>query len=567
MGDPGIQGPQGNPGPAGPAGADGGYLGAYANPPAVEVGKEYYNTSDHKRYRGVATAQAVNTLSFNLTPRAVPSTPGNLEQSGFDVDGVVTYGVSPLTGWRALKLQIDRGGAETQFYLEAETSQGLFSGLSMQVGAAQFTFRRDSSTSAGGDIWTSNDVSAAPWGFNAVAVVVHSDNAPFTSTVNQWHWLPQAGEDNSYNALTGASYAAGTLTFPRHTGAALGVDIPEPASWAEKDNTDFIPASKIELTQTLIDGTGIGITSAGGQSARGPLRLFAPTFDLDDPDKQRGIIYVRVNLAIVDADATTSFAADSVVRQVTQTARIRASVMRQDDNEYSAAANQGERVGDAVTVYRGGVAVGTPALYISRNSDKELGYFVDWARQSGASAIEFQLLNYSVEFTHNDVSDGGGVGVSQDPEILVSLSANESLRPNTNNVMEGLRYTVPAGKAGRYIIEFKASVDIRNLVRQSAGLSINFAAQTFRYTDADETIVYMVVRGNRNKEYAFNAHLLHAPDGQRTLDAEGFGILAEGEVVEPFIGLRGDAGTVGPSGLLGVVNMGINTYLRMIYLG
>ena len=227
----------------------------------------------------------------------------------------------------------------------------------MQVGAVQFHFPAGQQHVVGrGYLDVERCIAAAPWGFNPVAVVVHCDNTPFTSTVNQWHWLPYAGQDNSYNAITGVSLAGDDLTFTRHTGADIGIalDAYKQADWATEGNSDFIPAAKIELTQTLIDGTGIGITSAGGQSARGPLRLFSPAFDLDDPDKQHGIVYVRVELTIVDADATTSFAADSVVRSITQTARIRASVMRQDDNEYAAGANQGERVGDAVTVYRGG---------------------------------------------------------------------------------------------------------------------------------------------------------------------------------------------------------------------
>ena len=358
------------------------------------------------------------------------------------------------------------------------------------------------------------------------------------------------------------SLADDHLRFSQHTGPDHDIDLTayRQADWATDGNTDFIPAAKIELTQTLIDGTGIGITSAGGQSARGPLRLFSPAFDLDDPDKQHGIVYVRVELDDCGCGRDdVSFANDSVVRSITQTARIRASVMRQDDNEYAAGANQGERVGDAVTVYRGAVAVGTPSLWISRNSDKELGYFVDWSRASGASAIEFQLLNFSAEFTHNDVSDAGVVGVSQDPEILLSLTANETLNRNTNNVMEELRYTVPVGKAGRYLVEFKASVDISAVTRRSA--SVGGSPLTF--TPADSSVMYMVVRGAGNKEYAFNAHVLVAPDSQRTLDAEGFGVFAEGEVIEPFVGFRGQTGSANS----GVVNNNTNTYLRLVYLG
>ena len=450
----GADGPTGATGPAGADGASGGYLGAYAVPPAVEVGKEYYNTGDNRRYLGIASAQSVNSLSFTLTPAPVPSTPGVLQGSGFSVGRAVTYGATPFAGWNDLTLQVDTDAqGNTQYYLEVATTYRLFEGFSLQVGTVQFTFRRDSSTSGGGDIWTSNDVSAAPWALGvAVPCVAHCSNTPFTSTVNQWHWLPYAGEDNSYNALTDVSLTDDNqLRFSQHTGPDHDIDLTayRQADWATDGNTDFIPAAKIELTQTLIDGTGIGITSAGGQSARGPLRLFSPAFDLDDPDKQHGIIYVRVNLTIVDADATTSFANDSVVRSITQTARIRASVMRQDDNEYAAGANQGERVGDAVTVYRGAVAVGTPSLWISRNSDKELGYFVDWSRASGASAIEFQLLNFSVEFTHNDVAAAGLAGL---PDLTVTtdgLTANIALTPGSYHTIVDIPIT--ASNAGVWL--------------------------------------------------------------------------------------------------------------------
>ena len=288
--------------------------------------------------------------------------------------------------------------------------------------------------------------------------------------------------------------------------------------------------------------------------------------------------------------------------------------------------------------------------------------------------------------------------VLQDPEILNQLATDDTLARNSNNVIEALRYTVPAGKAGRYIIEFKASVDLSGVTRQSgsgtqailsqsdltaavslaqpvantvgatrwqdifshtvtaaeaarglmeidadvvaavasgsddsvdrpllavrliqgtehrgenqryfrftagtpltcpvsgviqvaSGDVIKVQAQMIRLTQANTTlnasvttdshwsrlsfsggrtpdisIMYMVVRGAGNKEYAFNAHVMTAPDNLRTLDAEGFGILAEGEVLEPFIGFRGDAGSAG----MGRVRSGINSYLRLMYLG
>ena len=547
-----------------PSGEDNIFQGVFAVAPAVAnyaAGEVYFNSTDGRFYERIDAAIRNNTLTIaNFTPAAVPSTPGNLQDSGFSVGRAVSYGTSPFTGWNELRLRLDSDAqGNTQFYLEAQTNQNLFAGLAIQVGATSFTFRRDSSTAAGGDIWTSNNVATAPWGFTSVALVVTCTNRPFTSTEAQWHSLELAQDD--YNALTGVTLGTDNqLTFEQHTGPDHDIDLTQfkQASWATEGNTDFIPSAKIELTQTLIDGTGIGETMASGQTARGPLRLFSPTFDLDDTDKQHGIFYVRVNLHIVDADTTTSFSNSTVTRTLTLSSRHRASVMRQDSEEYSATVGTpGERIGDrTVRLFRGTTLVGRLRLLLSRNSDKELGYYVDWVRSSGSSSISFQLLNFSVEFTHNDTPAGG---VSQDAEILNQLAQNATLTRNSNNVLTDLRYTVPADKAGRYLIEFKASVDIRGVTRQNGSAN----TQTGALTQPDASVMYMVVRGAGNKEYAFNAHVLIAPDGQRTLDAEGFGILAAGEILEPFVGFRGQTGSAGT----GVVNSGTNSYLRLVYLG
>ena len=526
------------------------FIGALDSAPTVEVGKVYYNAADHRFYEGINQTSKSNTLRFSLTPAAEPSTPSNLQGSGFSVGRVVTYGTSPLTGWNDFTLQVQSG----QYYLEVATSQDLFTGLSMTVGANTFTFRRDSSTQAGGDIWTSNDASASPWQLGvAVDVVVHATNAPFSVTSDVWHYLPIYSEDHTFNALTDVELTSDNqLRFEQHTGPAHDIDLSEfkQASWADEDDTSFIPASKIHLSQTLIDGTGIGITLGNGQTARGPLRLFSPTWDLDDSDKTHGIFYARVDLTIVDADATTSFSSTSVVRTFTETARIRASVLRQDDNEYQATGgNQGELIGaSSKAVYRSGVLVGRIQLRLAHNSDNELGYYVDWNRSSGASSISFQLNNFSVEFTHNDISEGGGVAF--DASVQTTLNANLTLNPNTNNEITALRQTIAAGKGGTYLISLQTNINLAGLTRDAGA----------------GTTVYFFLRDQNNEEHALNSWYFVDPNEGRTISVQGWSdTISDNDVLTPVIAARG--GSTGGTFVLSGSQSPLHTFLRLKRIG
>ena len=190
--------------------------------------------------------------------------------------------------------------------------------------------------------------------------------------------------------------------------------------------------------------------------------------------------------------------------------------------------------------------MGTPSLWISRNSDKELGYFVDWSRASGASAIEFQLLNFSVEFTHNDTPAVSGF----DASVQTTLSADATLAPNGNRELTELRQTIAAGKGGTYLIRMSAGLNLSGLTRDAGA----------------GTTVYFFLRDQNNEEHALNSWYFVDPNEGRTVEVDGWSdTIQDNDVLTPVIAARG--GSTGGTFTLSSQTNPLQTFLRLKRIG
>ena len=461
------------------------FVGVFGAAPAVAnytAGQVYYNSADNRLYELIAPAAMSATLTFTITPRNTAAQGGGDNGAGFNADTSdpvnERYGVSPLTGWLKLQQVVDTGGGQTRYYLESEANDAIFGGQGFSITLADgrtLHFTRESSSGGVSNYTSTGEEDSRIFQVGAAqSITVHANGTtPFTAGVNkQWHYL-QVGPEQ-YNALTSVSVIDDDLVFGRRTGAAVTADL-EPykqASWATAGNTDLIPAAKIPVAESLIDGNGIGLTSGGGQSLRGPLRLFDPpgavNWDLDDTDKQTGVYHIRVQVNITDADSTTSFRNNVVDRAEVRTARMLGSVLRQDSNRYADTGNlQGERIGNNLGVYRGSVLVGTLSIWLATDNDSRLGYYLDWVRASGSSSISFTLTNFRIDFAHSDTSGTADSGASTGtPGVLsrASLSAAIALQqPNANTInsarwQDVFTHTVTAAEAARGFMDINANV-------------------------------------------------------------------------------------------------------------
>ena len=176
--------------------------------------------------------------------------------------------------------------------------------------------------------------------------------------------------------------------------------------WAESDSMDKIPPSKLPAaaTQSLHAGPGNGLTinSSGQAARRSSLTQFSPAFNLANSDKDLGIITVQAKLRLVRRfPSTIGFDQEAPARRgITLEGMAFASAVKADA-AYSATADNGEKIGEAV-IYNGATTLGTVSLYVARDANNALGYYLSYAGKSGSLTFAVELSDLEVGFIPND---------------------------------------------------------------------------------------------------------------------------------------------------------------------
>ncbi len=176
--------------------------------------------------------------------------------------------------------------------------------------------------------------------------------------------------------------------------------------WAESDSTDTIPPSKLPAaaTQSLHAGPGNGLTinSSGQAARRSSLTTFSPAFDLEDSAKDLGIITVQAKLRLTRRFVDTiGFDQQRTARRGIALEGMAFASQVKADAAYSATADNGEKIGDAV-IYNGATTLGTVSLYVARDANNALGYYLSYAGKSGSLTFAIDLSDLEVGFIPND---------------------------------------------------------------------------------------------------------------------------------------------------------------------
>ncbi len=159
-------------------------------------------------------------------------------------------------------------------------------------------------------------------------------------------------------------------------------------------------------------GTGLTITSSSQDKRLANPIDFDTAFDLDDADKQSGILQVEATVQLVNrsnnaigfnSGATSS---NAVIRSQIEGFKF-VSALRAA-TAYSATEN-GLLVG-SLDVYKGSVTLGELELYLTRGSDNTTGYWFIWEGATGSDTFSISVNEIDVAFIHNDPGDvSGGV--------------------------------------------------------------------------------------------------------------------------------------------------------------
>ena len=142
---------------------------------------------------------------------------------------------------------------------------------------------------------------------------------------------------------------------------------------------------------------------------------FSPAFDLDDSDKQSGIIQVEADIRLItrssnDIGFNAGASASSAVVETSIEGFRFASAVRASE-AYSATEN-GVLVG-SVDVYKGSSTLGELNLYLTRDANNVAGYWFVWEGSTGSSSFAVSVRELDAAFIHNDpgeqsASAGGG---------------------------------------------------------------------------------------------------------------------------------------------------------------
>ena len=314
-------------------------------------------------------------------------------------------------------------------------------GLQIVQGNRRITCKWDSS-SDGVSLYFGKSASSpiVLWRTTAVALTIHAlGTEPFTASGTVWRLADPIAEP-----------------LP----AWLDIHTPATAAWAQAGNSDRLPAAKLPpfLDQPIHTGTGVGqsITSSG-QTRRQPFQRFSPVFDLDDADKQAGVLTVEAVLHFATrSDTTIGFGAGN-----DQTATIAGFTFAQTvrgSTAYSATANNGDLIG-SLDVYEGATKLGVYSLYLAKDANNQLGYWLLYAGEAQSENWAVAVQRLEVAFTHQDSGPGGAVQRA----FVAAVGANLAQAGTAFAVVPGCSVSVtPTKNSGSLLITVSAVLFISN---------------------------------------------------------------------------------------------------------
>ena len=251
--------------------------------------------------------------------------------------------------------------------------------------------------------------------------------------------LSYAGAVTGQDFFINVVYSDGSMLYPEQTYApgeyiatsettlifAPGVA----ASWAAQGQ----PEPRTLLAVTVLQAAGAGAqgirVSNSSNNAQNALSGFSPDFDLDDDDKQNGIVEIEASLTLSGRGANTSIGFDSNVHDPLLNVRITgfslASTLR-GTSDYIGSSQQGVKIGEA-DVRNGSGTLGTVELYLAHDANNDLGYYLNYSGNAGALGFDV-LLSISAIFVHND---GGQTGDVPTPDPSYPNVSNTSIPTGT----------------------------------------------------------------------------------------------------------------------------------------
>ena len=236
-------------------------------------------------------------------------------------------------------------------------------------------------------------------------------------------------------------------------------------------------------------GTGLAITSSGQDKRLANAVGFDTAFDLDDSDKQSGILQVEATVQLVSRSNNAigfnsgASSANAVIRAQIEGFKF-VSALRAS-TAYSATEN-GLLVG-SLDVYKGSATLGELELYLTRDANNVAGYWFIWEGASGADTFSVSVNEMDVAFIHNDPGDASSGAPAKvlldDLPAVGTYTQGQSVyvKRGTGANQKIWEYTIlGAGSARKWVktagddvLAYKGNVDIQ-VTRRTISLGITW---------------------------------------------------------------------------------------------
>lgn len=190
--------------------------------------------------------------------------------------------------------------------------------------------------------------------------------------------------------------------------AALGwtLDTREPAWWATQGHD--APWTLAAQT-TLLEGPGTGLSvqslSQDSNGVRTALQSHGEDFDLDDADKQAGFLMLDVRIEAENRSSNTIGFSPSGLAEIRMSGFHSLSSIRSSDVLAIAQGRFGVEV-DSLPVYKGANAAGTLKLFLARNANNVVDYWLRY-EEGGAQVGNLDFgLSGTIVHDHQDPAGG-----------------------------------------------------------------------------------------------------------------------------------------------------------------
>ena len=162
------------------------------------------------------------------------------------------------------------------------------------------------------------------------------------------------------------------------------------------------PATPANALIDIIDGSLTGITIINsGTDQTGRLTAFAPSFDLDDPDKQAGLLNGELVLTIAANADSISFGDISPYDELTERVSDFTFVSNvRESADWSNTRLEGVLFA-TVPIYAGASKQGDLRFYLAHDASNVLGYYWHWEAAAGSFTITVSAT-LELAYFHND---------------------------------------------------------------------------------------------------------------------------------------------------------------------